>query len=101
MALLNNGLPKDLLSRPADGYFCLKLGHHGSHTSTSQEFLEWVSPQIAVVSCGYRNSYGHPHADVMERVEAMDCDVFRTDEDGAILLKVTNGRVSVTRFLQR
>ncbi len=91
----------DTLSRPQDGYFCLKLGHHGSHTSTSQEFLEWASPRIAVVSCGYHNVYGHPHADVMERVEAMGCDVFRTDEEGAIMLKGANGKVSVTRFLQR
>ena len=88
----------DILSHPAEGYFCLKLGHHGSHTSTSQEFLEWVSPQIAIVSCGWHNSYGHPHADVMERVEAMGCDVFRTDEDGAILLRAVNGEISVERF---
>ena len=86
------------LSRPVDGYFCLKLGHHGSHTSSSQAFLDFVSPQIAIVSCGYHNSYGHPHADVMERVGDLGCDVFRTDEDGAIMIRATNGRIRVECF---
>ena len=86
------------LMRPPDGYFCLKLGHHGSHTSSSQEFLEWVSPRIAVVSCGLRNSYGHPHADVMERVEAMGCDIYRTDHSGCITIELKHGKLMVREY---
>ena len=87
--------------RPEEGYFCLKLGHHGSRTSSSQAFLEYVSPQIAVVSCGYHNSYGHPHAEVMERIEAMGCEVYRTDEDGAVTIRAACGRITVERYRDR
>ncbi|MBR1472508.1 MAG: ComEC/Rec2 family competence protein [Lachnospiraceae bacterium] len=97
--LSETGLQKEL-SRPYAGYFCLKLGHHGSHTSSSQAFLDFAAPQVAVVSCGYHNSYGHPHADVMERVEAMGCDIFRTDTQGAVTIRVNGERISVEHFLE-
>ncbi len=60
----------------------LKISHHGSKTSTSQEFLNEVSPEIAIVSCGKENSYGHPHPDVMEKLQGIK--VLRTDQDGDI-----------------
>jgi competence protein ComEC len=60
----------------------LKVGHHGSRTSTTQEFLEAVSPSVAVISAGFENSFGHPHPDVLGRLEARHATILRTDEAG-------------------
>ncbi len=56
----------------------LKLGHHGSRTSTSDNFLDAVSPRYAVVSAGRDNRYGHPHVEVVERVRARDIELLDT-----------------------
>lgn len=66
----------------------LKVGHHGSKTSSGETFVEFVKPDIAVISCGYRNSYGHPHAAVVERLLACGAEVFRTDRKGAIVVEL-------------
>ena len=68
----------------------LKVGHHGSKTSSGEAFIEFVKPQIAVISCGYQNSYGHPHAEVLEYLAASGTEVFRTDLQGAILVSPDN-----------
>lgn len=62
----------------------LKVGHHGSKTSTSRIFLEKVYPKIAVISVGSENSYGHPHQETLESLQKYDIKVFRTDEQGDI-----------------
>lgn len=62
----------------------LKLGHHGSHTATGEAWLDEVKPQWAVVSCGRSNRYGHPHRDVIERVESRGIKVARTDREGDV-----------------
>jgi len=62
----------------------LKLGHHGSRTSTSANFLETVSPQYAVVSAGRGNSYGHPHDEVVERVVERNIELLNTAESGRV-----------------
>lgn len=62
----------------------LKVAHHGSSTSTGEKFLEAASPDIAVISCGVDNDYGHPHAEVVGRLESHGVDVMRTDRDGAV-----------------
>ena len=56
----------------------LKLGHHGSKTSTSQEFLETVSPESVVVSAGEANRYGHPHREVVDKVERFGSEIYST-----------------------
>lgn len=63
----------------------LKAGHHGSSTSTSDEFLEAVSPKYAVISCGEGNKYGHPHAETMNKFRQKGITVYRTDEQGTII----------------
>lgn len=74
----------------------LKVGHHGSHTSTSQEFLDRVSPNVAVIGVGANNRYGHPHKDVLKRLEEDIAHIYRTDTDGTITLHVKkNGNVNV------
>ena len=62
----------------------LKVGHHGSHTSTTTEFLDAVRPKIAVIMCGEGNTYGHPHDEVTERLEGIGAEVYRMDLDGMV-----------------
>ena len=68
----------------------LKVGHHGSHTSTSDIFLYAVSPNIAVISVGADNQFGHPHLSVIRALEALEIPIFRTDLHGTIVFN-TNG----------
>ncbi len=64
----------------------LKVGHHGSSTSTCAEFLKAVSPEYAVISCGADNSYGHPHKETTDLLKRCNVTYFRTDESGTITL---------------
>ena len=61
-----------------------KAAHHGSRTANTEAFLERVDPGYVVISCGEGNSYGHPHAEVLNRLREMGIKVFRTDEEGTI-----------------
>jgi len=64
----------------------LKVAHHGSNTSTSEEFLNRVSPKIAVISCGASNSYGHPNRETLDKLKKLNCIIYRTDLDKNIVL---------------
>ncbi|MBS5673439.1 MAG: MBL fold metallo-hydrolase [Lachnospiraceae bacterium] len=75
--MLSNGIELS-----ADVY---KVAHHGSRSASTQEFLNAVRPKYAVISCGEENSYGHPHAEVLNRLRSMGVEVFRTDEQGSII----------------
>ncbi len=67
----------------------LKVGHHGSRTSTSREWLSAVRPKVAVISAGRGNRYGHPHADVVDRLEAAEVPVvWRTDRKGSLCIEI-------------
>ncbi len=72
----------------------LKCGHHGSRTSSSAKFLKAVDPEYAVISCAMGNDYGHPHQQVLEKLEKLDVDVYRTDLDGTVLAKSDGKTVS-------
>lgn len=76
----------------------LKVGHHGSRFSTGDAFLEAVNPKIAVIQVG-RNNFGHPHADIIEKLEKKDIMVYRNDNQGAILLKIDSLDVTVETML--
>jgi competence protein ComEC len=76
----------------------LKVGHHGSATSTTPEFLDAVHPAYAVISVGYRNSFGLPKPSVIERLQASGVHVYRTDLNGAVSFYLT--RQSVTPELE-
>lgn len=69
----------------------LKVGHHGSKTSSSEEFLQKVSPQLAVISSGRGNSYKHPHREVLDRLEKYGIKISRTDFEGDIKI-ISNGK---------
>ena len=61
-------------------------GHHGSESSTGEGLLAALRPDTVVISVGY-NSYGHPTQEVLSRLEAAGCDVYRTDRDGAVTIR--------------
>jgi len=66
-------------------YDVLKVGHHGSNSSSTANFLEQVQPKYAVISCGTDNKYGHPTQQVLSRLERFGCEIFRTDEQGSVV----------------
>lgn len=72
----------------------LKVGHHGSYTSTSAGFLKAVSPKIAVISCGRNNEYGHPHRETMNSLTSPFITVRRTDTEGSIVYVSDGTKVS-------
>lgn len=74
----------------------LKLGHHGSNTSTSSSFLQEVDPRFAIVSAGENNQYGHPHAEVIERVEDAGVDIYSTHVHGNIIVSSDGETLEVT-----
>ncbi len=96
-AILLTGDAEDTAERSMliEGLDCradvLKLGHHGSVSSTSSQFLQAVSPEFAVASCGRNNRYGHPSGEVLHRCDTIGAQLWRTDQDGSIKLIVTEG----------
>lgn len=64
----------------------LKVGHHGSKSSTTQAFLSSVSPKYAVISCGAGNSYGHPHQAILDRLKKAGVQTYRTDIQGTVII---------------
>lgn len=69
----------------------LKIGHHGSNSATSDEFLKNTSPSVAIISCGKGNEYGHPHKSTISKLTNINCKIFRTDLNGDIVL-TSNGK---------
>ena len=74
----------------------IKIGHHGSRTSSTDAFLEAVSPQIAVISVGRNNMYRHPAAEVIERLQERQILIYRTDESGAVIFRLGRRRMERT-----
>ncbi len=73
------------------GALVLKISHHGSRSGTAASFLARLQPDLALISCGEGNRYGHPHKELLERLAAADCPVWRTDEKGEMSLWEANG----------
>ncbi|MCO7175663.1 DNA internalization-related competence protein ComEC/Rec2 [Sporolactobacillus kofuensis] len=71
----------------------LKLGHHGSRTSTSERWLEQLDPKIGIISSGKNNRYGHPHVEVLDHLKARKIRTLRTDQLGAIAFYFTNKKI--------
>jgi competence protein ComEC len=76
---------RELLTKEADiDSDVLKVAHHGSKTSSAEEFIEKVSPEIAIISVGKNNTYGHPHQEVLDTLKKYGIKILRTDEQGDI-----------------
>lgn len=73
----------------------LKVAHHGSKSSSSEEFLDAVTPEIAVIQVGLHNFYGHPHPQTLERLAERGIEVYRTDTNGAVGIDIRRGRLYV------
>ena len=69
----------------------LKLGHHGSISSSCMKLLQRVKPEVAIISCGHNNPYGHPGQEMLDRLKSVDCEWYRTDERGDIRIE-TDGK---------
>jgi competence protein ComEC len=76
----------------------LKVPHHGSATSSSQEFLEALRPDVAVISAGRGNPFGHPVASVLERYSNIGAAIYRTDQDGAVIVETDGTTTRVMTF---
>ena len=77
----------------------LKVGHHGSKNSTTQEFLDAVAPAIAIISAGEDNPYRHPSPELLERLGASGARVLRTDRDGAVHIVTDGERLEISCFV--
>ena len=84
-------LLEELRDRGIGNITLLKVAHHGSKYTTGEELLEQIEPQLAVISCGARNSYGHPHAETLERLENAGVQWFCTKDYGAITAEIGEG----------
>ena len=71
----------------------LKVGHHGSKTSSSIEFIDEINPKYSIISVGKNNRYGHPNKEVLDNLN--DSKVYRTDQDGSIMLKIKNNKLKI------
>ncbi len=81
-----------------DGYHILKVAHHGSQYSTEEEWLSRVRPVVGLISCGEENSYGHPHKELLERLEQRGCRIYMTPRDGAVTIKSDGSSYEVETF---
>ena len=71
----------------------LKVGHHGSRTSSSKEFINEINPKYSIISVGKNNRYGHPNEEVLNNLE--NTKIYRTDQDGSIMFKIKNNQLKI------
>ncbi|MEI4769483.1 DNA internalization-related competence protein ComEC/Rec2 [Psychrobacillus sp. FJAT-51614] len=75
----------------------LKLGHHGSKTSSIKAFLDLTEPDVSIISAGYNNRYGHPHLEVIERLNMLNLPYLQTGKDGTIQVEIKkNGKIEIS-----
>ena len=86
--------------RPPLSYDILKVAHHGSKYSTSEEFLQVVAPKISIISCGKNNRYHHPHEELITRLKEMQSDIRITYEKGAITVKTDGEKMEIMEYLE-
>jgi len=77
----------------------LKVGHHGSKSSSTLDFLEYVSPEYAVISVGTKNRYDHPDEQIVARLDSSTDELFRTDHDGAIIFLYGGNTLTIKTIL--
>jgi len=86
---------KEILSTNEDiSADVLKVGHHGSSTSTTKDFLNKVNPSIGVISVGQDNSYNHPNDDTIKRLNENKVTIYRTDKDGTVVISSDGSKIT-------
>ena len=89
-----NGQERKMKTETGTGdIWVLKTAHHGSAYSSSEEFLSWLKPDCAVISCGKKNRYGHPHPDTIKRLTDCGSSILLTTKSGAIIWKTDGHRI--------
>jgi len=76
----------------------LKVGHHGSKTSSSNEFLKYVSPELSLISAGFKNKFGHPVQDVIQRLKAEGSTIYRSDLNKAVILRSDGEQIQLINW---
>ena len=71
----------------------LKVGHHGSRTSSSKNFISEIDPKYSIISVGKNNRYGHPNKEVLYNLQ--DSKIYRTDQDGSVMFKIKNDGLKI------
>ena len=71
----------------------LKVGHHGSKTSSSKIFIDEINPKYSIISVGKNNRYGHPNDSVLDNLNGSK--IYRTDKDGSIMFKIQNNKLNI------
>ena len=71
----------------------LKVGHHGSKTSSSKSFIDEIEPKYSIISVGKNNRYGHPNKEVLDNLK--DSKIYRTDKYGSIMFKIKNNKLRI------
>ena len=74
----------------------LKVGHHGSKTSSSKEFIDEIEPKYAIISVGKNNRYGHPNKEVLNNLD--NSKIYRTDQDGSIMFKIKKNKLRIETY---
>ena len=74
----------------------LKVGHHGSKTSSSRTFIDEINPKYSIISVGKNNRYGHPNKEVLNNLE--NSKIYRTDQDGSIMFKIKNNKLKIETY---
>ena len=77
--------------------YILKVGHHGSKTSTGEKLLKVIKPKYALISCGKDNKFGHPNESVIDNLS--ESKIYRTDLDGSVKIKITNNKIQIEKFI--
>ncbi len=75
----------------------LKVGHHGSKTSSSKEFIDEINPKYSIISVGKKNRYGHPNKEVLDNLK--NSKIYRTDQDGSIMFKIKNNKLKIEKCM--
>ncbi len=73
----------------------LKVGHHGSHSSTQKSFLQYVKPEYAIISCGVDNKHEHPHKETLDALEEYKVELYRTDTQGSIVVTTDGEKIEI------
>ena len=71
----------------------LKVGHHGSNTSSSKEFINQIKPRYSIISVGINNRYGHPNKETLDNL--VNSKIYRTDLNGSIIVNIKNNKLSI------